>query len=141
MGSEIKHFHQFSLQQYCPQKMRKVKKVREKYGKKNIPSSSVSPYFGRSRKPCSPQNSKHGNSEFTQDGKIMGNHKYSKGFGFLYIPQYSISFEIETHTIPKTWEITEFSQQGKRMGKHKHSKAMGFLHILCVALIHTIPKI
>ena len=39
----------------------------------------------------------------------MGSHKYSKGFGFLYIPQYSVSFEIETHTIPKTWEITEFS--------------------------------
>ena len=39
----------------------------------------------------------------------MGQHKYSKGFGFLYIPHYSISREIETHTIPGTWEITEFS--------------------------------
>ena len=39
----------------------------------------------------------------------MGQHKYSKGFGFLYIPHYSISREIETHTIPKTWEVTEFS--------------------------------
>ena len=41
--------------------------------------------------------------------KIMGKHKYSKGFGFLYIPHYSILLKIETHTIPKTWQITEFS--------------------------------
>ena len=39
----------------------------------------------------------------------MGKQKYSKGFGFLYIPHYSIWLEIETYTIPKTWEITEFS--------------------------------
>ena len=39
----------------------------------------------------------------------MGKHKYSKGFGFLYIPHSSISHEIETRTIPKTCEITEFS--------------------------------
>ena len=39
----------------------------------------------------------------------MGKHKYSKGFGFLYIPHYSISRERETHTIPKAWEVTEFS--------------------------------
>ena len=38
----------------------------------------------------------------------MGKHKYSKGFGFLYILCYSISREVEIHTIPKTWEITEF---------------------------------
>ena len=33
MGSEIKHFHQSPQQQYCPQNMRKVKKVQEKYKK------------------------------------------------------------------------------------------------------------
>ena len=41
--------------------------------------------------------------------KIMGKHKYSKGFDFLYIPHYSILLKIETHTIPKTWQVTEFS--------------------------------
>ena len=66
-------------------------------------------YFGRIRNPYSSQNSKHGNSEFTWYEKIMGKRKYSKGSGFLYIPHYSNSREIETHTIPKTWEITEFS--------------------------------
>ena len=39
----------------------------------------------------------------------MRKHKYPKGFGFLYIPHYSISREIETTAISKTWEITEFS--------------------------------
>ena len=33
----------------------------------------------------------------------MGKHKYSKGFGFLYIPHYSILREIETHTICFLW--------------------------------------
>ena len=36
-------------------------------------------------------------------------YKYSKGLGFLYILDYSISRGIETHTIPKTCEIREFS--------------------------------
>ena len=66
-------------------------------------------YFGRSKNPYSSKNSKHGNSEFTKYGKILGKQKDSKGFGFLYIPHYSISREREIHTIPKTWEITEFS--------------------------------
>ena len=39
----------------------------------------------------------------------MGKHKYSKDFGSLYISHYSVSREMETHTIPKTWEIIEFS--------------------------------
>ena len=38
----------------------------------------------------------------------MGKHKYSKGFGFLYILHQSISREIDTHTVPETWEITQF---------------------------------
>ena len=33
----------------------------------------------------------------------MGKHKYSKGFGFLYIPHYSILREIETHAICFLW--------------------------------------
>ena len=42
--------------------------------------------------------------KFTSYGKIMGKHKYSKGLGFLHVPHSSISREIETCTIPITWE-------------------------------------
>ena len=34
----------------------------------------------------------------------MGKHKCSKGLGFLHVPHSSIPREIETHTIPITWE-------------------------------------
>ena len=34
----------------------------------------------------------------------MGKHRYSKGLSFLHILHSSISCEIATHTIPKTWE-------------------------------------
>ena len=34
----------------------------------------------------------------------MGKHKYSKGLGFLHIPHFSISREIDTHAISKTSE-------------------------------------
>ena len=61
-------------------------------------------YFASSRNPYNSRNSKHGNSEFTKYGKIMGKHKYSKGLGFLHIPHYSISRDIETHIIPIIWK-------------------------------------
>ena len=142
MGSEIKNFSLvFTSVVLSPKHEESEESTGKVWGKKTFQVQVFLPYFGRSRKRYSSQNSKHGNSELAQYGKIMGSHKYSKGFSFLYIPQYSVLLEIETHAIPKTWEITEFSQQGKCMGKHKHSKAMGFLHISCVALIHTIPKI
>ena len=75
--------------------------------KQNIPTPSVSYIFWEKQK--SIQFPKMGIVKLLSTAKIMGKHKYSKGFGFLYIPHYSISREIETHTIPKTWEITEFS--------------------------------
>ena len=61
-------------------------------------------YFARSKNPYNYQNSKHGYSAFSQYGKIIGKRKDFKGLGFLDIPHSSISREIETHTIPKTWE-------------------------------------
>ena len=70
----------------------------------------------------------------------MGKHKYSKGLGFLHIRHSSFSPEIETHTIPKTWESRILIVR-EPMGKHKHFKAIGLIHISCEAFIHTIPKI
>ena len=42
----------------------------------------------------------------TSSGQIFAGWE---AFDFSYIPHYSTSCEIETHKIPKTWEITEFS--------------------------------
>ena len=70
----------------------------------------------------------------------MGKHKYSKGLGFLHIPHSSISREIETYAIPKTWEnwmLIARETYGKTQTFHLF---VSFLNTLGEAEIDTIYK-
>ena len=90
--------------------MGKGKKVLGKYEKtKHSKVKCFLHILGEAEIHTVPKTQNIGIVKILSTGKLWENTKYSKGFGFLYIPHYSISHEIETHTIPKTWEITEFS--------------------------------
>ena len=69
--------------------------------------------------------------KFTSYGKIMGKHKYSKGLGFLHVPHSSISREIETCTIPITWEHWILIVR-ETYGKTQTFQSYGFLtYFMC----------
>ena len=62
----------------------------------------------------------------------MGKHKYSKGFGFLYIPHYSVLHEIETHTIPKNIGNNWILIVRETYGKTQTFQSYGFLtYFMC----------
>ena len=61
----------------------------------------------------------------------MGKHKYSKGLGFLHVPHSSISREIETCTIPITWEHWILIVR-ETYGKTQTFQSYGFLtYFMC----------
>ena len=62
----------------------------------------------------------------------MGKHKYSKGFGFLYIPHYSVLHAIETHTIPKNIGNNWILIVRETYGKTQTFQSYGFLtYFMC----------
>ena len=56
----------------------------------------------------------------------MKKQKYSKGLGFLHVSHSSISREIETNTVPVTWE-NWILIVGKTYGKTQKSQSYRFL--------------